>query len=110
MAQTDAPPAGLEPDVLETPLEIDGRGWVVRVLGRSGGSGPGRTPLLLLGFWEVDVDAADGDPARERLVVGRTLSGLSTTILEHALSRAMPYSPERRPVEIFADTSERRRR
>lgn len=110
MAQTDAPPPGLEPDVLETPFEIDGLGWVVRVLGRSGGSGPGRTPLLLLGFWEVDVDAADGDPARERLVVGRTLSGLSTTILEHALSRAMPYSPEWRPVEIFADTSERRRR
>jgi hypothetical protein len=87
-----------EPDAEAVRLEVDGVRWTVRVLGRSGGSGAGVTPLLLLGFWkgeprgERETDRP-GPHAREALVAARTLSGLSEGDLGDALSRSDPPRP-----------------
>ena len=79
----------VEPDLTEVVIEAAGRSWTVRVLGRSGGGGVGGAPpLMLVGFWERG--SADSGHAREALVVGRTLAGLSASRLEGALARAAP--------------------
>ena len=79
----------VEPDVTEAVIEAEGRSWTVRVLGRSGRGGVGGAPpLLLVGFWEQG--SADSSHAREALVVGRTLAGLSASRLEGAFARAAP--------------------
>jgi len=92
MAKTDAPPSPVEPDASEASLEVDGQAWVVRVLGRAGGSGSGATPLIMLGFWKAG--ATEGGPVRETLAVGRALSAFSVSSLERALSRSQPYAPD----------------
>jgi hypothetical protein len=107
MAKTDAPPPRVEPDTDEVSFEVEGRGWVVRVLGRAGGSARGATPLLLLGFWEAG--SSDGDPARETLTVGTTLSELSVSGLEQAFSKSRPHFPEKGRTGRSTDTSEQRR-
>lgn len=79
-------------------VEVDGRVWTVRVVGRSLG-GPSAAPvsLLLLGFFQ-DPDAQA--PQRETLVAGRTLGALSSEQLEAALgaSREPPAPGARKPL------------
>jgi hypothetical protein len=79
---------GIEPDVSEVALEVDGEAWRVRVLGRSGRS-DGRSPaLLVLGFW------SPGEPdrrhVREATVVARALADLSDARLREAFDTATP--------------------
>ena len=84
-----APAPAVQPDLAEALIEAQGRSWTVRVLGRSGGGGVGGAPpLLLVGFWEQG--SRDLDHAREALVVGRTLAGLSMSHLDEAFARAVP--------------------
>jgi len=91
MARTDGPPSPIDPDTSEASFECDDEAWVVRVLGTARGSGSGATPLILLGFWKAD--ASHGDPVRETLTVGRTLSELSSATLERALMSSKPFAP-----------------
>lgn len=91
MTGTEAPSSPTEADAEEVEVEVDGDGWTVRVLGRSGGSMPSRVPMLLLGFWQEGDDGRE--PAREALVVGRTLEALSGADLEGALRSARPPRP-----------------
>ena len=86
MARAEAPPSRSEPDAEEVELSVDGEAWVARVSGRSGRSGAGAAPLLLVGFWPAD--ASTGGAQREAFVVGRTLSGVATDVLERACERA----------------------
>ena len=86
---TGVPAPTVEPDLAEVVIEAEGRSWTVRVLGRSGRGGiGGAPPLLLVGFWEQG--SVDLGHAREGLVVGRTLAGLSASSLEGAFARAAP--------------------
>lgn len=91
MARPEGAPSPVDRDTSETSFECDDEAWVVRVLGTSGGSGLGATPLILLGFWKAD--ATHGDPVRETLTVGRTLSELSSATLEQALMSSQPFAP-----------------
>lgn len=86
-----APPAPApEPDEAEVGLAVGGELWSVRVLGRSAsGRGVASSPLILLGFWSPG-SPGDGPPARETLVVGRTLAGLSEAELLAAHARSGP--------------------
>jgi hypothetical protein len=90
-----APPPPIDEDVEEARIEVAGRVWSVRVLGRSGRASRGAAPLLLLGFWDA---AASGEqPVLEVSVVGRTLARLTPEQLEEALGRAFPpLNPERK--------------
>jgi hypothetical protein len=96
-----------ESGVPEACIEVAGRRWTVRVLGRSGRTSTGAAPLLLLGFW--DGQDEDAEPL-EALVVARTLEGLSEEELESALLTASkPPDPDRkRP--FFPDAGQIRRR
>jgi hypothetical protein len=91
MARSEAPPSPSEPDAEEVELTVDGVDWVARVLGRSGGSRVGATPLLLVGFWPVE--SPSGTCQREALVVARTLSGVSTEVLGGACEGARSVPP-----------------
>lgn len=107
-------PGMVEPDLLEGRILVDGVAWSARVIGRSGGSGPGATPLLLLGFWNEArradcAEDAEG-PLRESLVVARALSELSEADLEAAFSTSAPPRPFEGPKSVFAGTEDKRRR
>lgn len=101
------PPSLPEADVPETSLDAEDGSWVVRVLGRSGGTAGTAAPLLLLGFWP---EGEEGRHTREALVVGASLASLSPASLRLALSRAEePRDPDRsRP--FFEEAGRARRR
>ena len=89
LGKAGASAPAVEPDLTEAVIEVEGRSWTVRVLGRSGRGGiGGAPPLLLVGFWEQG--SVDSGHAREALVVGRTLAELSASRLEGAFARAAP--------------------
>jgi hypothetical protein len=91
-------------------MEVDGRPWTVRVLGRSeGGRHVGPAPLMLLGFWQGGVAEAHGDPDRELLTVGRGLAELSPVELREALDRARARVAPGGPRPFFVDPGEKRR-
>lgn len=99
MASAEAPPSPTEPDVAQVDLAIDEVDWVVRVIGRSGGTATSATPLLLLGFWRAEgaegAKGVEGEHEMEVFVVGRALSDLSRATLEAALGKA--EKPGERP-------------
>lgn len=107
-APTEPLPAGPEPDVAEASFEVGDEAWVVRVLGRAGGSRDGATPLLLLGFWAPDSGGADH--IRELLIVGRALSELTDSDLRAAHGRAGPPRADPERGQFFPDAAEQRRR
>lgn len=107
-APPDPSPTGPEPDAAEVTLEVGDETWVVRVLGRAGGSQDGATPLLLLGFWAPDSDGADH--ARELLIVGRTLNELTDSDLRETYERAAPANVDPGRGPFFPDAAEQRRR
>ncbi len=84
-----SPPPPPEADIEHTTLEVGGKSWIVRVLGRAGsGASVGITataPLLLLGFFRSEGDEV---PRREALVVGKALSELAQGQLERAFETA----------------------
>jgi hypothetical protein len=89
MASHDATPSPTAPDVDEVTISLGDEQWRVRVLGRSGGSGRTKAPLLLLGFSPTETGAAPAEGQRhhrEALVVGAMLEGLSRLALEEALA------------------------
>ena len=90
MAESESPAPRVEPDVAEVRIEAGGRPWIVTVLGRSGGTASGATPLLLLGFTPADTAAR---VSLEALVVGRTLEGVSKSALIKAHASASPHEP-----------------
>ncbi len=85
------PPPVPEEDVEQASVDIDGRTWIVRVLGRAGGGASvgvqATVPLLMLGFQRLD---AEGGAERESLVVGRALSALTPEQLEAAFEKSTP--------------------
>ena len=92
-------------------MDVDGRPWTVRVLGRSeGGRRVGSAPLMLLGFWQGSVAEAHGDPDRELLTVGRGLATLSPVELLEALDGARARADADEPRPFFVDPGEKRRR
>lgn len=92
-------------------MEVDGRPWTVRVLGRSeGGRRVGPAPLMLLGFWQRGVAEAHGDPDRELLTVDRGLATLTSVELLEVLDRARARVDPDEPRPFFVDPGEKRRR
>ena len=75
----------LEPDSEEVILEIDGKEWTIRVIGRSQTQ---TAALLMLGFWISAEDA--GAPDRETLIAGRILSELNLDQLQSAYEQSSP--------------------
>ena len=105
---TSTPPSpSVDPDLEEVELEVGGKAWIVRVVGRSGGVSTSPAPLLMLGFRE-SLEPGDG-PDREALVVGRLLSELSPAQLESAFEQSRAPPDPDRPRRFFADVSDRRR-
>lgn len=107
LAKTTSPDASLEPDATEASVEVENETWTVRVLGRSGGSRDGATPLLLLGFWAPGSE--DTDHGREVLTVGRRLGELSDFDLRAAHGRSGPARGGAANGSFFADVGEQRR-
>lgn len=97
-------------DVDEVPFGgEDGKTWVARVKGRSGGSGS--TPLLLLGFRPDG--AAGGEraqPEREALIPGLSLAALTERQLADALARAVAPREGGEPPPFFAEAGDARTR
>lgn len=85
------PPSVPEEDVEQASVEVGGRMWIVRVLGRAGGGASSGVqapvPLLLLGFLRSEEDER---AEREALVVGRTLAALTPEQLEAAFAKSTP--------------------
>ncbi len=106
MSGERAPPTP-EADASEATLEVEGRTWTVRVLGRSGRASGASAPLLQLGFWAAE---SEEDPVLEVLVVGTSLAGLSESQLEVALTRAAPPADPARERPFFAEAGQVRRR
>ena len=79
----DTPP--LESDLEEVILEVDGKEWTVRVIGRSQTQ---TAALLMLGFWISAEDASA--PDRETLIAGRILSELNLDQLQSAYEQSSP--------------------
>ena len=98
---------GVEPDLLEATVEVDGTSWTVRVQGRSGGASAVNVPLLLLGFWKARPAASP--PDREALVVGRVLADMTAGSLETALSESYDPADLDRPGGFFSEISQGRR-
>lgn len=105
VVQVPEPPA---PDVEEAHVEVDGRTWTVRVLGRSGRVSRGEAPLLLLGFW--DDEPGEAPPPLEVTVVGRTLGALTPACLGDALAKASPPPSPGRRKPFFETTHQGKRR
>ncbi len=95
MAAVEAPPPPVPPDLEEAEVTVDEIRWTIRVVGRAGGARPSDTPLLLLGFWPEG--ALEGDRAREAMVVGRSLAGMTPAALEDAVAASAPPVPRRDP-------------
>ena len=80
----------------EVEFMVDGTPWTARVLGRSGGAGPSRVSMLMLGFWPTVSDVeTEGAPEHqlEALVVGQALDALSPWDLERAFGSGRPPKP-----------------
>jgi hypothetical protein len=89
MASGESGPSPTGKDVDEVDISLENEQWRIRVVGRSGGAGGTKAPLLLLGFWQAEAGAAPVEGQRhhrEALVVGATLEGLSEVALEEALA------------------------
>lgn len=97
-----------EPDVEEAHLDVDGRTWTVRVVGRSGRAAHGEAPLLLLGFW--DGEPSEDPPQLEFTVVGRTLDGVGAGRLRDSLAKASPPPSHDRKTPFFESTHQGKRR
>ena len=80
----DTPP--LESDLEEVILEVDGKEWTVRVIGRSQTQ---TAALLMLGFW-ISTEEDAGAPDRETLIAGRELSELNLDQLKSAYEQSRP--------------------
>jgi hypothetical protein len=107
MAATEGEPSPSAATVETITLESGGSSWSVRVLGRSGGGDASAVPLLLLGFWEGL--EPQGDPQRERVVVGRSLTTMSDGDLRDALTAARPWKPPARARKRGEDPTGNRR-
>jgi len=102
----DATAGAVEQDVDQVALDVEGVQWTVQVQGRSRvGPTTAPTDMMLLGF-----SGPGEDPTLERLVVGRTLSGLTERELFVAFASAMPPLDPKRPRTLFAGAAERRSR
>lgn len=100
-----APVAVVEPP--EVTLELPDGELTVRVRGRSRGhTSQGVADLLLLGFHR----AGEDEPAREALVVGRSLEALSRHELETAWRRSRESRDPFEPAELFPGTRRSRGR
>lgn len=95
MAAVEAPPPPVAPDLEEAEVTVEETTWTIRVVGRAGGARPSDTPLLLLGFWPEG--ALEGERAREAMVVGRSLAGMTPAALEDAFAASAPPLPRRDP-------------
>ena len=93
----------LEPDSEEVILEIDGKEWIVRVIGRSQTQ---TAALLMLGFWISAEDA--GAPDRETLIAGRILSELNLDQLQSAYEQSSPPRTDQSR-DFFSDIRKRGR-
>jgi hypothetical protein len=93
----------LESDLEEVILEVDGKEWTIRVIGRSQTQ---TAALLMLGFWISAEDA--GAPDRETLIAGRILSELNLDQLQSAYEQSRPprTDPSR---DFFSDIRNRGR-
>ncbi|MBT99924.1 MAG: hypothetical protein CME14_01180 [Gemmatimonadetes bacterium] len=93
----------LESDSEEVILEIDGKEWIVRVIGRSQTQ---TAALLMLGFWISAEDA--GAPDRETLIAGRILSELNLDQLQSAYEQSSPPRTDQSR-DFFSDIRNRGR-
>ena len=93
----------LEPDLEKVILEVDGKEWTVRVIGRSQTQ---TAALLMLGFWISTEDA--GAPDRETLIAGRELSELNLDQLQSAYEQSRPPRTDQSR-EFFSDIGNRGR-
>jgi hypothetical protein len=76
---------GPAPKVEKVDFECDGEEWVATLVGRSGG-GRGSVPLAWLRF--DPVPTGESAPAREVMIVGRSVTELSESELIAALRRS----------------------
>ena len=97
-----------EPPAEEVDVSWRGSTWTVRVLGRTGRAEARSAPLMLVGFWQRGLEAADGPPL-ESTVAGRRLADLPEEALQAALARAKPRpaAGQRRPFFEDADPTRR---
>ena len=93
-----------EPDLEEERLEVDGREWIVRVIGRSQTQ---TAALLMLGFWISP--AGGGAPDRETLIAGRILSELNLDQLQSAYEQSRPPRTDQSR-DFFSDIRNRGRK
>ncbi|MEC7834038.1 MAG: hypothetical protein VX850_05245 [Gemmatimonadota bacterium] len=94
----------LEPDLEEVILEVDGKEWTVRVIGRSQTQ---TAALLMLGFW-ISTEEDAGVPDRETLIAGRELSELNPDQLQSAYEQSRPPRTDQSR-EFFSDIGNRGR-
>ena len=94
----------LEPDLEEVILEVDGKEWTVRVIGRSQTQ---TAALLMLGFW-ISTEEDAGAPDRETLIAGRELSELNLDQLQSAYEQSRPPRTDQSR-EFFSDIGNRGR-
>jgi hypothetical protein len=101
-------PAAAEPDLDFLAVELEGRPWVVRAMGR-GRAGPSSAPasVLLLGFFD---EGSAEKASREALVVGTDLSSLRPSEIEEAFRASRPVRDPTKRKELFAESSSKRRR
>ena len=94
----------LEPDLEKVILEVDGKEWTVRVIGRSQTQ---TAALLMLGFW-ISTEEDAGVPDRETLIAGRELSELNPDQLQSAYEQSRPPRTDQSR-EFFSDIGNRGR-
>lgn len=107
-AVVESLPEPVDPDLDHATIVVEGQEWVIRVVGRAGGSGLSATPLLLLGFWpRGDAERAH---AREALVVARALAELSTEQLEMAFGASVTPTTPLSPADRVREAAPGRKR
>ena len=94
----------LEPDLEKVIIEVDGKEWTVRVIGRSQTQ---TAALLMLGFW-ISTEEDAGVPDRETLIAGRELSELNPDQLQSAYEQSRPPRTDQSR-EFFSDIGNRGR-
>lgn len=91
----------------ERSMEAGGETWTVRLRGRARGHvSRGVADLMLLGFHRPE----EADPARETLVLGRSLEDLSVDELRTAWERSRPARDPFESSELFPGTRRKRNR
>ena len=101
-------PVAAAPDLDFLTVELEGRSWVVKVVGR-GRVGPAAAPasVLLLGFFgEGTAEKA----SREALVAATDLAGLEPSQIEEAFQGSRPVRASTDRKDLFPESSSKRRR